>query len=107
MTKENYYFLFELADEYQMDSINQRWEDFLIEKVTSTSGNTFLDEVRFAQTHKLQKLIQTIVNKAFHELRLDDFKSHHMYCYLEPDIYKQIVDGMIKKHEEKQNSQPY
>ena len=100
VTNENYHFLFELADEYEMDAMKQKCEEFLIEKVTRASGNTFLDELRFAQTHKLQTLVQTIINKAVQELRLDDFKRHSMYHKLEPDIYKQIVEGMIKKHEE-------
>ena len=105
ITNENYKFLFELADECQMDAIKQRCEDFLIEKVTIASGNTFLDELRFAQTHKLQRLVQSIVNKAVHELRLDDFKRHFMYGRIEPDIYKRIVEGMVEKHEKNQKLQ--
>ena len=99
VTNDNCYFLFKLADEYQMDTIKQRCEDFLVKKVTSAVGNTFLNELRFAQTHKSEKLVQTIVDKAVCELRLDDFKSHAMYNEIEPDIYKQIVEGMIKKYE--------
>lgn len=99
VTNENCYFLVELADEYQMDAIKQRCEDFLVEKVKNTSGNTFLNELRFAQPHRLAKLVQTIVNKAVHELRLNDFKSHEMYGEIEPNIYKQIVEGMVQKYE--------
>ena len=99
VTNENYHFLFELADEYQMDAMKQKCEEFLIEKVTRASGNTVVDELRFAQTHKLQKLVQTIINKAVDELGLVEFKRHYMYYtnQIEPDIYKQIVEGMIKK----------
>lgn len=99
VTNDNCYFLFKLADEYQMDTIKQRCEDFLVKKVTSAVGNAFLNELRFAQSHKSEKLVQTIVDKAVCELRLDDFKSHAMYNEIEPDIYKQIVEGMIKKYE--------
>lgn len=99
VTNDNCYFLFKLADEYQMDTIKQRCEDFLVKKITSAHGNAFLNELRFAQTHKSEKLVQTIVDKAVCELRLDDFKSHAMYNEIEPDIYKQIVEGMIKKYE--------
>ena len=99
VTNENYHFLFELADEYEMDAMKQKCEEFLIEKVTRASGNTVVDELRFAQTHKLQKLVQTIINKAVDELGLVEFKRHYMYYtnQIEPDIYKQIVEGMIKK----------
>ena len=95
VTNENCYFLLKLADEYQMDAIKQMCEDFLVKKVTSMSGNTFLNELRFAQAYKLDNLITAIVDKAVHELRLDDFKSHEMYKddEIEQHIYKQIVEG--------------
>ena len=105
ITKENCYFLFKLAHEYQMDTITKRCEDFLVEKVKSASGNTFLDELRFAQTHKVDNLIKTIVDKAVRGLRLNDFKNHAMYNEVEPDIYKQIVEGMVEKYEVNWNSQ--
>ena len=101
VTNENCYFLLKLADEYQMDAIKQMCEDFLVKKVTSMSGNTFLNELRFAQAYKLDNPITAIVNKAVHELRRDDFKSHEMYKddEIEQHIYKQIVEGMVKRHE--------
>ena len=98
VTDENCFFLFELADEYQMDAIMQRCEDFLVEKVSRTYGNACLTHLTFAQTHKLEKLIKTIIDKAS-GLSLDDFKSHEMYDKMDPHIYKQIVEKMIRRHE--------
>lgn len=40
ITIENCYFLCKLADEYQMDTIKQRCESFLVDKVKNTSGKT-------------------------------------------------------------------
>lgn len=88
-----------LADEYQMDAIKQRCESFLVDKVKNTSGKTFLYELGFAQTHQIETLINAIVHKTVRELRLDDFKSHEIYNDIKPDIYKQIVEGMVKKYE--------
>ena len=95
---ENCYFLVELAEEYQTDAIKQRCENFLVQEVSRMCGNTFLAHLTLAQTHKLDKLIETIINKAS-GLSLDDFKSHEMYDKMEPHIYKQIVEGMIRRHE--------
>lgn len=99
ITNENCYFLYKLADEYQMDAIKQRCESFLVDKVKNTSGKTFLNELGFAQTHQIETLINAIVHKTVRELRLDDFKSHEIYNDIKPDIYKQIVEGMVKKYE--------
>jgi len=98
VTNENCYFLVELADEYQMDAIKQMCEDFLVKEVYHTSGNKFLAHLPLAQTHKLEKLVKTIITKAT-ELQLDDFKSHELYDKMERDIYKQIVEGMIRRLE--------
>ena len=95
---ENCYSLVKLADEYQMDAIKKRCEDFLVKEVSWSRGNTFLDHLTFAQTHKLDKLVETIIGKAS-KLLLSDFKTHEMYDKMEPDIYKQIAEGMIRRHE--------
>ena len=95
---ENCYFLVELAEEYQMDAIKQRCENFLVQEVSRMCGNTFLAHLTLAQTHKLDTLVKTIIDKAS-GLSLDDFKSHEMYDKMEPHIYKQIVEGMIRGHE--------
>ena len=99
ITNENVYFLVKLADEYQMAAIFKRCEDFLVEKVTRLSaGNAFLADLIFAQTYKLEKLLETTINKA-RKLRLKDFKSHEVYDQIEPQIYKKIVEGMIERLE--------
>ena len=98
VTNENCYFLVKLADEYQMEEIFKRCEDVLVKLVSSKPDNTFLGDLTFAQTYKLERLLETIVNKA-RQLRLRDFKSHEMYDKMDPCIYKQIVEGIIEKLE--------
>ena len=98
VTDKNCYFLVELADEYQMDAIKQRCEDFLVEQVSYLYGNEFLDHLTYAQTHNLDKLVKTIINKAT-RLQMADFKSHEMYDKMDPLIYKRIVERMVRRHE--------
>ena len=98
VTKQNCYFLVKLADEYQMEEIFKRCEDVLVKLVSSRPDNTFLDDLTFAQTYKLENLLGTIVNRA-RQLWLHDFKSHDMYDKMAPHIYKQIVEGIIERLE--------
>ena len=98
VTNQNCYFLVKLADEYQMEEIFKRCEDVLVDLVSSKPDNTFLDDLTFAQTYKLEKLLGTIVNRA-RQLQLRDFKSHEMYDKMDPHIYKLIVEGIIERLE--------
>ncbi|XP_078383425.1 BTB and MATH domain-containing protein 36-like [Oculina patagonica] len=98
VTNENCYFLAKLAHEYQIDAIFQSCEDVLVKLVSSKYGNGCLDDLTFAQTYKLEKLLKTIIDKA-RKLRLSDFKRHAMYDKMEAHIYKQILEGMVARLE--------
>ena len=96
---KNCYSLIKLAHEYQMEIIFKRCEDFLIKKVSSQSGNGFIADLVFAQTYNFEKLLKITIDKAISKLRLKDFKSHKMYDRIEPQIYKQIAEGIIERLE--------
>ena len=98
ITSRNCYFLTKLTHEYQMNAIFQKCEDFLVNLVSNKSGNTFLDDLTFAQTYQLKRLFKAIIDKA-RQLPLEAFKSHKMYDQIEPHIYKQIVEGIIERLE--------
>jgi len=98
VTNENCYFLVKLADEYQMEEIFKRCEDVLVKLVSSKPDNTFLDDLTFAQTYKLENLLGTIVKRA-RQLGLQNFKSHEMYDKMDSHIYKLIVEGIIERLE--------
>jgi len=98
VTNNNCYFLVKLADEYQMEEIRMRCEDILVDLVSKKQGNTFLADLPFAQTYKLENLLNTIVKKA-RQLRLHDFKSHQMYHKMDPHIYKEIMEGIVERLE--------
>ena len=95
---KNCYSLIKLAHEYQMEVIFKRCEDFLINKVSSQSGNGLIGDLVFAQTYNFEKLLKITIDKAS-QLRLKDFKSHEMYERIEPQIYKQIAEGIIERLE--------
>ena len=99
VTDQNCYFLVKLADEYQMEEIFKRCEGVLVNLASSKPDNTFLDDLTFAQTFKLEELVRTIVNRA-RGLPLRDFKRHDMYDKMDPHIYKRIVEGIIERLEE-------
>ena len=98
-TDQNCYFLVKLADEYQMEEIFKRCEGVLVKLASSKPDNTFLDDLTFAQTYKLEELVRTIINIA-RGLRLRDFKRHDMYDKMDPHIFKPIVEGNIERLEE-------
>ena len=100
VTNQNCYFLLKLADEYQMEDIRKRCEDVLVGLVSKKPGNTFLADLSFAQSYKLEKLLRTIINRA-RQLNLSDFQSHEMYAKMDPSIYKQIAEGMIERLEKR------
>ena len=106
VTNQNCYFLLKLANEYQMEDIRKRCEDVLVDLVSKKPGNTFLDDLSFAQLYKLKKLLGTIVNRA-RQLNLSEFKSHEMYAKMDPRIYKQIAEGMIERLETRRVSSSY
>lgn len=103
VTNQNCYFLLKLADEYQMEDIRKRCEDVLVDLVSRKPGNTFLADLSFAQLYKLEELLGTIVNRA-RQLKLSEFKSHEMYAKMDPNIYKQIAEGMIERLENRVSS---
>ena len=104
VTNDNCYFLLKLAGEYHMEDIRKKCEDVLVKYdvsiyeiihifhfhvlvklVPKKPGTTFLDDLTFAQTYKLETLLGKIINKD-RQLRLQDFKSHEMYHKMDPDI---------------------
>jgi len=106
VTDQNCHFLVKLAYEYQMKEILKRCEDVLVNLVHSKPDNTFLDDLTFAQTYKLEKQLTAIVNRA-RELPLRDFKSHEMYDKMDPHIYKQIMEGIVENLESSLSSYNY
>lgn len=92
--------LLRLAREYQIEAIYKKCEEHIVKRIRNAPGNTFMADMIFAQTCNFEKLLKISVEKAINHLRLDDIKGHEMFDQIEPQIYKQILEGIIQRLEE-------
>ncbi|XP_078343018.1 BTB and MATH domain-containing protein 36-like [Oculina patagonica] len=95
VTESNCYFLLDLAHEYQIASITQKCEDFLVYTVKK-KGNDVLAGLIAGQKYELKTLVKTCL----HEARL--LKLHELNSKrdeIEPDNYRQITDKIIERLE--------
>ena len=100
INNSNCHSLLRLAQEYQMDVIYKKCEEFMVSKIQNASGNTFMADLIFAQTYNFEKLLKISIDRAIlNILRYDDFKSHELFDQIEPQNFKQIAEGIILRHE--------
>ena len=100
INNSNCHSLLRLAQEYQMDVIYKKCEEFMVSKIQNASGNTFMADLIFAQTYNFEKLLKISIDRAIlNILRYDDFKSHELFDQIEPKNFKQIAEGIILRHE--------
>lgn len=96
VTKSNCYFLLDLAHEYQIASITQKCEDFLVSTVKKRKENDVLAVLIVGQKYELKTLIKTCIYEA-RLLKLHELNSKR--DEIEPDNYRQITDGIIERLE--------
>ena len=96
VTRGNCYFLARIAREYQIDAIVQQCEDFLVDKMGL--GKDILNELIFAQTYKMEKLVLNSITEAS-QLSIKELNRHEMCDQIEPNIYKKIVEGIFGRLE--------
>ena len=75
ITIDNCYFLLDLAREYQIASITEKCEDFLVSAVKRRKENDVLAVLIVVQTYELQTLIESCVYEA-RRLSLEELKQH-------------------------------
>jgi len=100
VTKRNCYFLFELAHEYQIDSIAQKCEALMVTMVKSRMEDDVLAMLIYGQKYQIKTLISTCIYEA-RRLTLKELKQHRMRDQIEPDNYLQIAEGIIQRLEER------
>ena len=98
-TKNNCYFLFELAHEYQIESIAQKCEALMVSMVKQRTENDVLAMLIYGQKYQLKSLISTCIYEA-RRLTLNELKQHKRREEVEPDNYLQIAEGIIQRLEE-------
>ena len=99
ITSDNCYFLLNLAREYQITSITQKCEDFLVSAVKTRREKDVLAVLIVGQNYKLQTLIESCVYEA-RRLSLKELKQHSKRSEIEPDNYVQITERIIERLEE-------
>ena len=100
VTKSNCYFLFELAHEYQIDSIARKCEAFMVTMVKQRKENDVLAMLIYGQKYQLKTLISTCIYEA-RRLKLMELKQHKRRDEVEPDNYLNIAEGIIERLETK------
>ena len=98
VTKANCYFLFELAHEYQIESIARKCEAQMASMVKRRMENDVLDMLIYGQKYELKTLISTCIHEA-RRLTLMELKNHKRRLEIEPDNYMQIAEGIIDRLE--------
>lgn len=99
VTKANCYFLLDLAREYQITSITQKCEDFLVSVIKTRENEDVIAELIVGQNFELKTLVKTCVYEA-RRLNLKQLKQHPKRAEVEPDNYLQIAEGIIARLEE-------
>ena len=98
ITRNNCYFLLDLAREYQIASITRKCEDFLVSAVETRRENDVLAELIVGQNYELQTLINSCVREA-RRLSLQELKYHTKRGEIETDYYVKITEGIIERLE--------
>ena len=98
VTTSNCYFLFELAHEYQIQSIAQKCEAFMVTMVKQRIENDVLAMLIYGQKYHLKTLISTCIYEA-RRLKLMELKQHTRRDEIEPDNYLKIAEGIIQRLE--------
>ena len=98
VTKANCYFLFELAHEYQIESIARKCEAQMASMVKKRMENDVLAMLIYGQKYELKTLISTCIHEARH-LTLLELKTHKRRLEIEPDNYIQIAERIIQRLE--------
>ena len=98
VTRRNCYFLFELAHEYQIESIARKCEALMVTMVKQRLENDVLAMLIYGQKYLLKTLISTCIYEA-RRLKLMELKQHKRRDEIEPDNYLQIAEGIIQRLE--------
>ena len=98
VTKRNCYYLFELAHEYQIDSIARKCEALMVTMVKQRIEDDVLAMLIYGQKYHLKTLISTCIYEArrLKSVELDLYKRRDE---IEPDNYLKIVKGIIQRLE--------
>ena len=96
MTKRNCYFLFELAHEYQIESIAQKCEGLMVSVVKNRTEEDVLAMLVYGQKYQIKTLISTCIHEA-RRLTLEELRERCMRDQIEADNYLEIAEEIIQR----------
>ncbi|XP_073259306.1 BTB and MATH domain-containing protein 36-like [Porites lutea] len=100
INEENCHYLLILAQEYQMEAITQRCEDFIVkimkESFSAKKDPDIIAELVFAQEYKLKKLKQASIELA-QSLTLQELKKQKGFDEIDSENLQEIMKGMSNK----------
>lgn len=108
ITQENYSAILELGHEYQISSIVEKCEEFLVDALLYIDPDEKPDpltQLILAQNYKLERLRKVCVDYAG-KLNLKGLKDHELCGEIEPENYTEILESIIKRMQRFQNSLP-
>lgn len=108
ITQENYSAILELGHEYQISSIVEKCEEFLVDALLYIDPDEKPDPLTLlilAQNYKLERLRKVCVDYAG-KLNLKGLKDHELCGEIEPENYTEILESIIKRMQRFQNSLP-
>ena len=94
--------MLQLADEYQMDAIVRRCEDYIVTMLKRTRKG-IIEELLFAQTYNLQKLKRTSIELA-KDLSLQELKRNKLYGKINAENLQGILEEIIIRLEKQVSS---
>ena len=94
--------MLQLADEYQMDAIVRRCEDYIVTTLKRTRKG-IIEELIFAQTYNLQKLKRTSIELA-KDLSLQELKRNKLYGKINAENLQGILEEIIIRLEKEVSS---
>ena len=97
ITEENCYFLVNLANEYQIEAIVRRCEDFMVELVKTRPKDCVIAMI-FAQKYELAKLKKAGIEQAYY-LTLEELKNDKMYNQIEKKDLMDIMEGIMLRQD--------
>lgn len=111
VTLENYNAILELAHEYQIASIVEKCEDFLVEELDFETQHRDVKHhdpislLILAQKYELEKLKKMCV-KCTARYNLNELKEHELCDSIEPENYVRILESIIARMDRAQVSLP-
>ena len=97
ITEENCYFLVNLANEYQIEAIVQRCENFMVELVKTRPKDCIIAMI-FAEKYELAKLKKAGIEQAYYST-LEELKNDKMYNQMEKKDLMDIMEGIMLRQD--------